>query len=281
MIKLLKEILEAIQNSAVTEYPYKYCPINFDTSNNAKIQNLYKQFPTIKSNSSEELGRSSCKLSTSEDISELWKKELDPYITEEIVQILFEKLDCGWRKFESKNPIYIRILRRLVKSTWLEFLYNSTSFGIQKKAINFFAQILSFIGFFDDFSVDKDLQVRINDLYWDWTFVEDRDLSKGLPPHTDSTIKVLTLLIPFSLNNEYRPGTSILKPKSRFRRISSWVSKRYPSFLFKEVYESPHRIGTALAFGKSEATWHGVKSIENKNEEHRRTLILNVYSHNG
>lgn len=275
---MLTEVLESIRNSDVKHHPYKYCPITFNASNAEKIEHLYSQFPTVKAiNSPTELGRSWLKLSEAKDISSTWEEELDPLTTQDIVKLLYDKLECGNRRIEARAPKYISLLRKILKTSTLESLYDLANTAIQRHAIMLFSRILSFIGLFDDFSIDEYSRLDFSELYWEWHFAEDRDLTKGLPPHTDGKTKVLTLLIPFSLSNEYRPGTSILKP--RFRKVASWGSSRYPSFLFEEVYESPHRMGTALAFGKSATTWHCVKTTKQKNKEHRRTLILNVYAH--
>jgi hypothetical protein len=98
-------------------------------------------------------------------------------------------------------------------------------------------------------------------------------LDKPLLPHTDSGKKLISLLLPMSINMSLKiNGTSIYKSNSGELNFNS---NRGGRNRFVEVYRSKHEIGSFIAFPKTLNSWHGVES--SKSGMVRKSLLLNVY----
>ena len=107
---------------------------------------------------------------------------------------------------------------------------------------------------------------------YEWTFVEDKTLDQALPPHTDGGRKLLSLLLPMTIEDNNINGTSIY---SADKSLISFDSSRGKRELFTEEFRAKHLIGTYISFPKGMNTWHGVEP--SKSNITRKTLILNVY----
>lgn len=84
--------------------------------------------------------------------------------------------------------------------------------------------------------------------------------SFALGPHTDSTSKVVSVLI-YLPADESRPelGTSIYRPKDR--RFTCLGGPHYPYDGFERIATMPYRPNTLVAFAKNSRSFHGVEPV--------------------
>ena len=273
MSTFVKEITNAVDETEPVSAPFPNLRLNFDWSG----ETLVNKFPGAKNYKNiykdNELGRQFISLESIKnsdyDLYEFWTNQLNNEETRILVEKLFDKLNAGYLNDYSKVRKYIYILlKKAINERLVDYISRRQSHAWAH--INL--KILSFLGYFNDGSYLTRKRVSKDSLIFDWTFVSDSKCSDHLKVHTDTAEKVLTLLIPLNVNEEKRRGTSLFS--SKYNSVH-WNSGRYEVELFNECFESKHLFGHAIAFGKTEKTWHGVQ--KGSNTLPRLTLILNCF----
>ena len=95
-----------------------------------------------------------------------------------------------------------------------------------------------------------------------------------LPPHTDSTDKILTFMLYFPQHNwsaDWGGGTQIYRPLDE-KYNSNWSNSRLPPSHTDLVFDSEFRANRLFFFAKSANSWHGVKRLDCPRELLRRSF---------
>lgn len=95
-----------------------------------------------------------------------------------------------------------------------------------------------------------------------------------LPPHTDSTDKILTFMLYFPQDNwraDWGGGTQVYRPLDE-KYNSNWSNSRLPRNRTELVFDSEFRPNRLFFFAKSANSWHGVEPIECPTELVRRSF---------
>lgn len=266
----LEKIFFSIHNkrSTLKTKPFSFLYGKFSLTKK-EINELDLNFPiNLSDGLGEELGRGLLKLNNNDgwkqlnynELQTFWLKKLSHKDTLFIIRALIEKLSPPQRFKVSAAVLF-----------WQKFLNVLSKIFHKSIQIRDFIQKLSLI----DLTIKEEgvLDDDNFEMSYEWTFVEDKALDKSLPSHTDSGKKLLTLLLPMTIEeNSEINGVSIY---SANRRVISFDSSRKKRELFIEKFRAKHLIGTYTAFPKRINSWHGVEL--SMSSATRKTLILNVY----
>ena len=269
--KFLENLFYSINsnNCKLKRDPFSYLYGKFSISIK-EAEELNINFPKNLKGSEGELGRGQIKLSEKEKWLDLDTEYLHNYWQEKLphedtIILIHELIDILKPPKKFKINILIYFLKKSLYKFLSLLIFRKIIF-IQSKLASFdiYGSKISAIGSADSMNIE---------FVYDWSFVEDTMLDKPLLPHTDSGRKLISLLLPMSINNDNTiNGTSIYLSNSGKLNFSSNRGRRNT---FVEVFRSKHEIGSFIAFPKTLNSWHGVES--SKTRMVRKTLLLNVY----
>lgn len=176
--------------------------------------------------------------------------------------------DVEFHNFVFSRLVWLKLIEKLNKQSFLDSLLDSLYLAPELAFLKNYPRPILHENFYRvDNAQEKSI---IDELGMRFSF-EFSSMCNGayLPPHTDSTSKLLSILIYLPIdNNKSSLGTKFFKAK-RSSPYRSWDSKQLANKELSEFYSTHEllyapafELGNTVGFIKSDLSWHSVEAIE-------------------